>query len=59
MYNSVGVKKKNRLYNLQILLTDIWEKNSVKNEKTKNMCYLKIIKQHVCQVKRKNINRIT
>ena len=35
MYNSVGVKKP-RLYNLQILPTDIWEKKLVKKEKTKN-----------------------
>ena len=38
MYNSVGVKKKNRLHNLQILQTDIFEKNFVKKEKTKNTC---------------------
>ena len=36
MYNSVGVEKIPRLFNLQILQTDIPEKNSVKKEKTKN-----------------------
>ena len=35
IYNSVGVKK-HRGYNLQIVQTDIWEKNLVKNEKTKS-----------------------
>ena len=30
------MKKNNRLYNLKILQTDIWEKNSVKKEKMKN-----------------------
>ena len=35
VYNSVGVGKK-RLYNLQILQTDIRGKNSTKKENTKN-----------------------
>ena len=43
--NSVGVeKKKHRLYNLQILQTDILEKNFVSKKDEKHTCYLKIIK---------------
>ena len=53
IYNSVGVKK-SRLYNLQILQTDIWEKEFCKKRTDeKHACYLKIIKQHICLVKRK------
>ena len=60
MYNSVGVKENPRLYNLQILQTDIWEKKFCKKRKDeKHTCYLKIIKLHVCLVKRKNTDRIT
>ena len=46
--------KKPRLYNLQILQTDIWEKNSVKRRKDKkHTCYLKIIKLHMSSQKKK------
>ena len=54
----MGVEKP-RLYNLQILQTDIWGKNLQEKEKIKkHTCYSKIITRHVCQVKRKNTDSI-
>ena len=34
-------------------------KKNYKRRKDKNTCDLKIIWQHVCQIKRKNIDRLT
>ena len=54
------MRKKNRLYNMQILQTDIWETISVKKKKRRKTNMLFENNQaHVCLVKRKNIDKIS
>ena len=59
IYNFVDVKK-----NLGCTIGKFYklisgEKNLVKKKDKKHTCYLKIIKQHVCLVKRKNTDWFT